>query len=57
MSGAIRLCRKEKVAIDLSSREVENKWEGVTRRIYISLPLGLRKVISFLRFRLGLRKK
>lgn len=49
MRGAVQLCKKEKIAIDLSIRKVESVFEEYTRAFYIALPLPLRKVFDFLK--------
>ncbi len=56
MRGALKLCRKENIPVDLTVRGIENKWESMARKIYISSPMGIRKLISFIKFRLSFKK-
>ncbi|MDO9000762.1 MAG: hypothetical protein Q7W45_13420 [Bacteroidota bacterium] len=48
MRGAVKLCKKENIALDLSQRLVETRYEELRRKLYISLPIGIRKVVDFL---------
>jgi hypothetical protein len=52
MRGAVKLSKKENIPIDLSSREVESRWEEFKRAIYIGSPIAVRKIFNFLKFRL-----
>lgn len=52
MRDAIRLCKKENIAIDTSQRETETFMEEWRRKLYIALPLGMRKVVNFAQSRL-----
>lgn len=47
MRGAVKLCKKEGVDIDLTVRPVESLYEELKRKLYIALPIGLRKLIDF----------
>jgi hypothetical protein len=51
MRGAVDLCRKENIEIDLSVRGVETGWEEIKRKFYLNLPMSLRKVWGFLSHR------
>lgn len=48
MRGAVELCRRENVAVDLSVRQMETGWEEAKRKFYVSLPQSLRKYWGFL---------
>jgi hypothetical protein len=47
MRDAIRLCEKEGIAINTTSRPVETKWEEFKRRFYIFMPISIRKVMDY----------
>jgi len=47
MRGAIKLCKKEGISIDISKRKTETLFENIYRSFYISLPLFLRKLIDY----------
>lgn len=49
MQGAINLCKKENIPVDLSVRSIENFAEYWERKVYIALPIPLRKVVDFIR--------
>ncbi len=49
MRGAVRLCKKENIAIDLTQRPIESLKEELTRKMYIALPITFRKVIDYLK--------
>ncbi|MGZ3900045.1 MAG: hypothetical protein ACXVP4_07355 [Bacteroidia bacterium] len=55
MRGAVNLCRKENISIDLSVRPVESIGEELRRKYYIALPITLRKFVDYILARL--RKK
>jgi hypothetical protein len=48
MRGAVKLCKKEGVDIDLTTRPVESLYEELKRKLYIALPIDLRKFIDYL---------
>jgi hypothetical protein len=47
MRGAIELCKKEGITIDLSARSAETYREELFRRAYIGLPIAVRKIVDF----------
>ena len=47
MRGAVKLCEKENIEIDLSQRSVETMYEELKRKLYIALPIHLRKFIDY----------
>lgn len=47
MRGAIRLCQKENIAIDTTQRKTESVAEEWRRKIYIALPLPVRKAVNY----------
>ncbi|MCW3076482.1 MAG: hypothetical protein JWO32_1091 [Bacteroidetes bacterium] len=51
MRGAVKLCKKEKIEIDVVNRPVESALEALTRKFYIALPINMRKGIDFFKNR------
>jgi hypothetical protein len=49
MRGAIRLCRKENVFIDVKNRRKQTVYEELLKIIYISMPIGGRKIINYVK--------
>lgn len=56
MRGAVSLCKKENIAIDLTLRPVETVSEEFSRKIYIALPIRWRKYVDFMKYKLKLNK-
>ena len=52
MRGAVELCKKENIKIDLSQRKVETKTEETIRNIYISSPFFVRRILNFIHHRI-----
>jgi hypothetical protein len=48
MRGAIKLCKKEEIDIDLTLRPVESIYEEFKRKFYIALPISMRKVFDYI---------
>lgn len=48
MRGAIRLCNKENIEVDLTVRSVETFCEEFKRKFYILLPLSIRKIFDYM---------
>jgi hypothetical protein len=53
MRSAIRLAKKEAIALDTSHRKTESLFTELNRRFYISLPLPMRKIYMAIRSRLN----
>ncbi len=51
MRGAVTLCKKEGISLNLSKRKVETLWEEKRRWLYEKTPVFLQKYIWFLLFR------
>jgi len=47
MRGALKLCEKENIKINLKDRPVESLYEQLARKFYIALPINLRKVVDY----------
>jgi hypothetical protein len=56
MRGAIRLCKKENIEIDVASRPIESFYQEMKRKAYIALPINLRKVVNFLNNKINIAK-
>lgn len=52
MRGAIKLCKSENVEIDLFERKTETIFEEYWRWLYIKMPIWMRKIVDFIKFRL-----
>ena len=48
MRGAVKLCKKENISLDLGQRSVETLYEELIRKFYIALPISFRKLIDYL---------
>ena len=55
MRGAIRLCEKENIPIDLTIRPVESLFEELKRKIYIGLPIPLRKMVDYTKYKVNIK--
>ena len=51
MKGAIELCKKEGIDIDISTRPVESMKEYIYTKLYIASPLTVRKGIDYIKNR------
>jgi hypothetical protein len=49
MRGAVALSKKENIEIDTINRPIESKSEELKRKIYISLPINLRKAVDYIK--------
>ena len=47
MRGAVKLCKKENISLDLTQRSVETIYEEWKRKIYIALPINFRKLVDY----------
>jgi hypothetical protein len=52
MRDAIRLCKKEQIEIDTTNRPVETIFEEFKRRVYIFMPIPIRKGVDFVKNKL-----
>ena len=55
MRGAVDLCRKENINIDITKRPIETRWEEWKRKAYIGSPIIVRKVFDFIKNKLSLK--
>ena len=51
MRGALKLCKEENIEFDTSCRPIETFREELIRKLYIALPIPLRKVINFIKIK------
>jgi hypothetical protein len=51
MRGALKLCAKENISIDLTARETETVREELIRKLYTFLPGWLKKIFDFINHR------
>ncbi|MBS1650682.1 MAG: hypothetical protein JSU07_01610 [Bacteroidetes bacterium] len=55
MRGAVKLCEKEGISINVDKRPIESLFEEMYRKCYIAMPIGLRKVIDFFKNKLKIK--